>query len=114
MPPAKEELINRLSKKRRYSLKRNMEKLKEKGEVKIKDMSAPEHIKDGLDILIKLHQKRWNALGRAGCFSSSKFLKFHQELMKILSDKKRLRLNVLEEDKKPVAAVYDFCYEGKV
>ncbi len=52
-----------------------------------------ETVEQGLDIfndLIKLHQSRWNAIGKPGSYSSKRFLHFHQSLIHDLIPTKQM------------------------
>ncbi len=58
--------------------------------------------------LVELHQRRWTALGHAGCFSAARFTEFHQRLVKRLIPWTELVLARLSVGDKPLAVLYGF------
>jgi CelD/BcsL family acetyltransferase involved in cellulose biosynthesis len=61
-----------------------------------------------MDILIDLHQRRFTALGKRGCFFSNNFTSFHREVAHRLFQKGQVELHWLELDGTPAAAQYGF------
>jgi CelD/BcsL family acetyltransferase involved in cellulose biosynthesis len=58
----------------------------------------------GLTILMDLHQRRWESLGAAGCFSSQPFAAFIAAVARREAQSGVLDLNWLELDGRPIAA----------
>ncbi len=62
---------------------------------------------EGFGILVDLHQRRQNALGHAGSFSSKRFYEFLWEAAQMHLASGQLRLQWIELEGKPVAAQLD-------
>jgi CelD/BcsL family acetyltransferase involved in cellulose biosynthesis len=58
------------------------------------------------DILVDLHQRRWESRGLPGCFSSTPFLEFHRDVWRSFSADGKALIWWLEIDGKPLAADY--------
>lgn len=69
---------------------------------------------EGAAILRQLHQARWRAVGRPGAFASPRFSAFHQEVMPRLLERGALELSWLVARGRPVAALYNIHWNGKV
>ncbi len=65
------------------------------------------------DQLIELHQRRWRADGKPGCFSAERFTQFHRELIKKWLPEGRAVLSRLSLDGRPIAVKYGFVLNGK-
>ncbi|MGA2619119.1 MAG: GNAT family N-acetyltransferase [Thermoguttaceae bacterium] len=65
-----------------------------------------------IEILTRLHQRRWNARGRPGCFASASYAEFHRALMPKALAQGQLRLQWLELDGRPAAAEYHLAGGG--
>ncbi len=62
-----------------------------------------------LALLIDLHQRRWGARGKPGCFGSRRFVEFHHEVAARLLSRDMLRMSRLELDGRPIAVEYHFA-----
>jgi CelD/BcsL family acetyltransferase involved in cellulose biosynthesis len=80
----------------------------------LKVIDGAEGFDQDFDALIRLHQKRWRERGEPGVFSSEKFTRFHRRLASRIIPKRWARLFTLSIKGEPVAALYDFVYEGKM
>jgi CelD/BcsL family acetyltransferase involved in cellulose biosynthesis len=74
---------------------------------------TPDGFMENFEILVRLHQERWTADGKAGAFASEKFTRFHRALAERILPLGWARLYVLLVAGEPIAAVYDFVYNGK-
>lgn len=63
--------------------------------------------------LVQLHQERWTAAGRSGCFASPLFTEFHRRLISMWAAAQQAVVSVLYIGEMPVAAVYGFIVRGK-
>jgi CelD/BcsL family acetyltransferase involved in cellulose biosynthesis len=68
--------------------------------------------------LAALHQERWTAAGKAGCFAAPRFLDFHRRLVAALAAPGEVALARLIEDGRPISVHYGFpcrrvlqCYQ---
>lgn len=67
-----------------------------------------QQLERGFNILVSLHQCRWQSLERAGCFASPRYTAFHRDMCGRLLQQGRLQLAWIELDGQPVAANYSF------
>jgi CelD/BcsL family acetyltransferase involved in cellulose biosynthesis len=70
-------------------------------------------LEQGKAVLLALHHERWGGTG-GGTFRSPLFLAFHDRVMGRLLDAGALELLWLTVRGEPVAAVYNFRWDGKV
>lgn len=63
--------------------------------------------------LVELHQRRWQADGKPGCFSAERFTRFHRELVKKWLPEGRAVLSRLSLAGRPIAVKYGFVLNGK-
>ncbi len=68
----------------------------------------------GRQILVELHRERWSEDGSSGVFGSSCFCEFHDQIMPAMLARGALDLGWLEARGEPVAAFYNFRWNGKV
>jgi CelD/BcsL family acetyltransferase involved in cellulose biosynthesis len=68
----------------------------------------------GSAVLRALHGERWSASGRRGAFASRRFRAFHDQVMRALLAAGALELSWLSVRGEPVAALYNFSWNGKV
>lgn len=73
-----------------------------------------ENFEECFETLITLHQVRWTSRGLPGVFSSDKFTRFHRQVAPKLLNKGWINLFILSIDDRPIAALYDFIYDGKM
>ena len=76
--------------------------------------STPEEYQIGIQVFIDLHQRRWQALGEAGCFSSQPFLRFICESAICLAADNQLRLYWIEWQGEPVAAEFQLVGDSAI
>lgn len=103
-------LGNGLQRAYRYDLKR----LSSKGKMTYVKVNDPNELEWGLKVLVDLHQQRWAAKGKNGAFSSERFLSFHRQIMPLALRNGWLQLRVLQINETPLAAIYNFKYNGKI
>jgi CelD/BcsL family acetyltransferase involved in cellulose biosynthesis len=77
---------------------------------------TPAQLAEGRAILHSLHGERWSGHGSAGVFASARFTRFHDEAMAALLDGPdgKLELQWLIVDGRPVVALYNIIYRGRV
>jgi CelD/BcsL family acetyltransferase involved in cellulose biosynthesis len=77
---------------------------------------TPDQLAEGRAILHALHGERWSGNGYAGVFASPRFTRFHDEAMTALLDGPdgKLELQWLIVDGRPVVALYNIVYRGRV
>jgi len=77
---------------------------------------TPAELAQGRAILHSLHGERWSGNGYEGVFASERFTRFHDEVMAALLDGPdgKLELQWLVVDGRPVVALYNIVYRGRV
>src|SRR5439155_26028267 len=83
------------------------------GPVTLERVVSAEELARGRDILARLHNERWDAVGRRGAFASLRFRAFHDALMPKLLAAGKLELAWLSVGNQPVAAAYNIIANGK-
>ncbi len=64
------------------------------------------------ELLVNLHQKRWESLGEPGCFASPRYKSFHRAAVNRLLAAGMLRLQWLELDGRPISVEYQLQNAG--
>ena len=109
LPALWEEYLQLLSGKQRHELKRKLRRLEEEGELNYRaSMDANQH---DIDIFLKLFQ---DSRQDKAAFLTSKVEAFFRAIASAMAEQGLLRLNILELDKKPVAATMCFDYKDTV
>ncbi|HVA49346.1 MAG TPA: GNAT family N-acetyltransferase [Pirellulales bacterium] len=107
LPASWDELVGRLSKKRRAKIRAQEREFFESGRAKLQTADDARGISQGLDVLHRLHQARRSSLGEAGCFALPQFEGFLAESALRFQRLGRLRLQWLEVDRRPGAVEFD-------
>jgi CelD/BcsL family acetyltransferase involved in cellulose biosynthesis len=105
LPASWEEFVARLSKSHRKQVRRAAREL-ESGRVIRRRAANLEQLGRGFEILVDLHQRRWQNRGERGCFASPRFVQFHRDACKRLFVEDAAELTWLERDGTPLAAEY--------
>ena len=113
LPKSYEIFLMNLNHKMKKDLSRTSRRIEETFKVKFADYSDSQSVSEGVQLLFKLHQKRWESRGFPGIFANQKVRDFHFEMAQLLSQRKWLRLHLLYLSGKPVAAEYGFAYRSK-
>jgi CelD/BcsL family acetyltransferase involved in cellulose biosynthesis len=100
----------------RYRIKRSLRDFEKwaAGTERIERVERREDLERGAAILRTLHEERWRGEGRAGVFASSRFARFHAEVMPELWENGSLELSWLTVREQPVAALYNIVQAGTV
>ncbi len=109
LPSSWEEYLQLLSGKQRHELNRKLRRLNEEGDLNHRtslDANQP-------DIDIFLHLFRDSRQDKAA-FLTEQMESFFRSITRAMAEQKLLRLNILELDKKPVAATMCFDYKDTV
>lgn len=115
IPDTEEKLLAELSPKFRRELKRRLRKLeREHGRVELKNYLQIGSLEEAMDILFKLHQKRWSLKGETGIFCSEEARNTIKETARLFEERNWLRLFFLTVNGKPVAADFNLEYGGKM
>lgn len=100
--------------KHRKSLRQARKNIMKYGNIGVRICDDETSLSEDIRSFIRLHQLRWNSLGKPGCFSSRKFTQFHQGLAHSLLKKGRLFLQLLEINGKPEVCEYSFEYNRRL
>jgi CelD/BcsL family acetyltransferase involved in cellulose biosynthesis len=103
-----------LSKSHRKQVRRLERKFFDTGRARLHVVETEHELQYGLEALVCLHQRRWESLGRRGCFSSTRFTNFYAESAARLLRSGNLRLVWLDVDGRTVAAEYQVLGNGVV
>ncbi|HYP30122.1 MAG TPA: GNAT family N-acetyltransferase [Blastocatellia bacterium] len=116
LPDRWENFLENVSREFRRKIQRDRRVAKEIGaDLRVIDsFDSSESFESHFETLINLHQARWTARGLPGVFSSEKFTRFHRQVAPKLIDKGWVNLFILSLGGRPVAALYDFIYGGKM
>lgn len=114
LPGDWQEYLALLSKSHRKQVRRVEERLLGTGRARLHTVQSIEELPAARNILIDLHQRRRLSLGEPGCFASSAFTVFHDEVMQRFLATQSLRLHWLELDGSPVAAEYHLAGGGMI
>jgi len=114
LPETWEALLAQLDRERRKSLLRRRRRFAEAGTVAFDWDVTPANFEERWRALVDLHQRRWQALGRPGCFSSDRFVQFHRRVASELAPRGGLKIGLLRLDGRPIAGDYYYVYDGRV
>ncbi len=106
LPSQWDQFLARLSKSHRKQIRRADQRLFKSGRVSVHRASDASQLTRAFDILADLHQRRWESLGKRGCFRSARFLGFHREAAFRLFAAGTAEVYWLECDGSPIAAEY--------
>lgn len=113
LPKSPGAFLESLGRNMRRNLRRYMEKAKKNFKVTFSDYSDIESCTEGMHLLFKLHQKRWESRGSPGAFADTSFRNFHLEIAKNFAKKRQLGLFLLKLSDEPAAAIYGFKDQTK-
>jgi len=108
-----EDFLAEISSNERQSLRRKMKCLESIGNVSFYRASSPQEVEKEMDAFVSLHQMRWAQKGSGGSFQSQRFLMFHREIARSISQKGWVHLDFLLFNGEKIAGVYGFLYNGK-
>ena len=114
LPATWDEYLQTLSKNYRKQVRRLQRNVLDSGRAVLHSVEKSEDLPRAVDVLIDLHQRRWAALGKPGCFASQRFAAFHYEVVPQLLHAGQLQLHWLELDGRPAAAEYDLAAGGVI
>jgi CelD/BcsL family acetyltransferase involved in cellulose biosynthesis len=107
LPGNWDELLARLSKSRRGKIRAQERRFLDTGRAAVKSAEDDTTLRQGLDVLHRLHQARRESLGDDGCFTVPRFERFLEEAAGRLQRAGQLRLQWLEVDGQPAAVEFD-------
>ena len=105
LPTQWEDFVARLSKSHRKQVRRAARSL-QSDKIVLRRATTLEELRHGFELLVDLHQKRWESLDNRGCFANPEFASFHRESSGRLFRDGCVDLVWLELDGRPLAAEY--------
>lgn len=112
LPTSWEALLAGLSKSHRKQLRRCEARYLNSGRAALREARSADELSIGLNILARLHTRRWRSLGRAGVFASPRYTSFLTDAAARLLPSGTLRLFWLELDGAPAAAEFHLAGAG--
>jgi CelD/BcsL family acetyltransferase involved in cellulose biosynthesis len=107
LPTSWDDLLARLSKSRRGKIRAQERRFLESGRAAVKSAEDEATLRQGLDVLHRLHQARRESLGDDGCFTVPRFERFLEDAAGRLQRAGQLRLQWLEVEGQPAAVEFD-------
>jgi CelD/BcsL family acetyltransferase involved in cellulose biosynthesis len=102
-----------LSANERSNLRRKQRGLEGLGRVTYERVSSSHDVEQAMQVLIHLHQVRWERRGTAGVFGDERRRLFHRDIVRAFSEKGWLRLEFLLLDGEAIAGVYGYGYRDR-
>jgi CelD/BcsL family acetyltransferase involved in cellulose biosynthesis len=102
-----------LSANERSNLRRKQKHLEELGGVSYERVSSSQDVERAMQVLIHLHQVRWERRGTVGVFGDERRRRFHRDIVRAFSEKGWVRLDFLLLDGEAIAGVYGYTYRGR-
>ena len=112
LPLTWDEYLANLSKSHRKQVRRVEKRLLEGGRTTLVTADNRDQLRQGMEILVELHQRRRRSLNESGCFASPRFSAFLHEAAELLLDDGRLRLQWLALDGSPAAVEFHLTSGG--
>lgn len=106
-----ETYLGGLSSKTRMRARQEMRKASQSGAVL--ELAGPADVASSFADLVRLHQARWEAEGKPGCFAAPRFTRFHERLLQEWSAPERVVLARLAHDGGAIVVLYGFVTAGK-
>jgi CelD/BcsL family acetyltransferase involved in cellulose biosynthesis len=103
--------LQRLSANTRQQARRQLREAEKEG-VKF-ELASETNMEQMFDELVQLHQSRWAAEGKPGCFAAQRFTSFHRSLAREWVPSGRAVLARLSLADEPVAVLYGFVNRSK-
>lgn len=114
LPDSFDAFLAGLSKNRRAQARKALERVDDGSRFQLHRVEHAEDFQRGWNVLVDLHQRRWQSLGEPGCFSSETFATFHRDVARRLLERGELRLWWLEHEGRPVSVEYQFALGGTI
>ena len=109
-----EDHLAHYGKTQRRKLRRWSEKIGDNAPFRQRSAQTNEEAMAMLDVLIEMHQQRWNEVGEAGSFANPRFRSFIREAVQRFLSRGQLYLTALEHEDQIVAAELSFLGDNGV
>ncbi len=106
LPSSPSEFLNGLKKAHAKKIRKAQDRLFETGRGVVRSVRTADELNLGMQVFVDLHQRRWNHLGKPGCFDSANFANFIHACAADLLAAGMLNLVWLEIDGRPAVAEF--------
>ncbi|MHB8744856.1 MAG: GNAT family N-acetyltransferase [Sulfuricaulis sp.] len=114
LPATWEDYLSQLHRDRRYRVRKLRRKLVEAFTVVFYALENRDRLDEVIDLLINLHQLRWENRKQGGSFASPEYINFHRDAIKACFDRDWIRLYCLELNGKIMAIYYCYRFRNEV
>lgn len=114
LPASWDELVGRLSSKRRNRVRTQQRRMLDSGQARVYGAETEADVRRGLAIFELLHRRRRQALGDEGCFAMAGFPAFIHEAARSFFALGRLQLDWLEIEDRPAAVEFKLLGDDTV
>jgi hypothetical protein len=121
LPATWGDYLAQLSKSHRKQINRLLRKQLDTGRARLTIARDEVELRRGMELLVDLHQRRWQLAGERGVFASQRYSSFLHETAARLLGEQALQLSVLELDGRPAAVDFhlvnqdaNFVYQGGI
>ena len=104
--------LGRLGREHRYAVRRAGRALSARFDVAWEAVDSEDRRRPAMEVLARLHERRWHGAAGATAFRTPALRAFHDEASRRFLERGALRLFLLRVDGRPVAALYGFVHGG--
>lgn len=112
LPDNWEAYVSMLSKPGRRQARKATRRLSEPNAFDFHEASDLESLQKGFEILIDLHQRRWESVGIEGCFTDERFTSFLKAASEELFAARMVQLNWVSYQGKPIVINFELYSDG--
>jgi CelD/BcsL family acetyltransferase involved in cellulose biosynthesis len=109
-----EGFLSGLSANSRKDIRRQLRLMEESGKVRYSSVKDGDKVIPMMDILFRLHSKRWSTVGEKGVFQRERFNRFHKKIAELFFDKGWLSIPYLTNGEDIFVIYYNFQYLNKI
>lgn len=116
LPKSWDDYLAALPPSSRYMVRRSLRDFEKwtAGDFELTTASTIAELESARRVLEQLHRERWRSVGKPGVFESVRFRAFHDQVMPELLRRGVLELSVLSARGRPIAALYNIAWSGRV
>jgi len=107
-------IINRLSRNRRWQIRRSIKEYEKEGPLRIEAATTVEEALNYFHLLGILHTERWNRVGLKGSFAKPNWVLFHQSLIASAFNRGEIQLLRIRCGSRDIGYIYNFIWRDSV
>lgn len=107
-------IINRLSRNRRWQIRRSIKEYEKEGPLRIEAATTVEEALNYFRLLGILHTERWNRVGLKGSFAKPNWVLFHQSLIASAFNRGEIQLLRIRCGSRDIGYIYNFLWRDSV